>query len=325
MNTKLTRFVCNYVKSMRLYYAFITGISGWIGVAFYRFLFPGQVSSRRAVLVVALLFFSWGVNQIINDYLGLPEDRVNAPHRPMVTGELAAAPAVAVSAAAILIMLALAWLLNPVSMMPVAAGVILNVVYEYAKGHGLIGNLIFGLMIAMCPLFGFLASGPTPVPLFTPNRLAVLLLVAAANGVMTYYTYLKDFEGDKAAGKKTFVVRYGLTTARYAGVIGSFVCLILFAFLVATKALPIEDIIFKKDFMFVGLVTLFLQSWTGYLYWREPSGPNTYFNLVTNIRACTAGNCAMLAIFNGRAALYLLISSYILIGFFFSLYRDERF
>ena len=35
-----------------------------------------------------MLFLSWGINQIINDYLGLKEDRVNAPNRPMVTGEL---------------------------------------------------------------------------------------------------------------------------------------------------------------------------------------------------------------------------------------------
>ena len=77
-----------YVKSMRLYYAFITGIAGWIGVSFYNFCMPEQFDYARSGIILAMLFLSWGVNQIINDYLGLPEDRINAPNRPMVTGEL---------------------------------------------------------------------------------------------------------------------------------------------------------------------------------------------------------------------------------------------
>lgn len=313
-----------YVKSMRLYYAFITGIAGWIGLAFYHFLFPDRADVVRTALILALLFLSWGVNQIINDYLGLAEDTINAPRRPMVTGELPVRPALAVSAVAIAVMLLLAWMLNPLAVIPVAAGVLLNVLYEYAKAWSLWGNLVFGLMIAMCPLFGFLAAGPAPDPLVTPNRVAVLLLIAVSNAVMTYYTYFKDYTGDKAAGKKTFIVRHGLRAARYAGVAASLLCTLLCALFIATGALPLEDILFQQEFVFVGITTLFLQCWTGWLYFTRPEGPSTYFNLVTNIRACTAGNCAMLAIFNGKAALYLLVVSYILIGFLFSLYQDER-
>jgi len=154
----------NYVKSMRLYYAFITGISGWVGVAFYQFLFPGSVSPLRSGLILGLLFLSWGVNQIVNDVLGLKEDRLNAPNRPLVTGALPLKPALGISAAAIALTLGLAWVLNPLSVAPALAGILLNVVYEYAKRHSLWGNAVFGVMIAMCPLFGFLASGPTPAP-----------------------------------------------------------------------------------------------------------------------------------------------------------------
>ena len=35
------RFTTAYIKSMRLYYAFVTGIAGWIGVSFYSYLVPG--------------------------------------------------------------------------------------------------------------------------------------------------------------------------------------------------------------------------------------------------------------------------------------------
>lgn len=314
----------NYLRSMRLYYAFITGISGWIGVAFYQFLFPDRVSPARAALILVLLFLSWGANQIVNDFLGLKEDRLNAPHRPMVTGELPVRPALFITALCLTFTLAVAWLLNPFAVIPALLGILLNVLYEYAKRFSLLGNLTFGLMIAMCPVFGFLASGPVPIPLITPNRIAVLLLVALNNAVMTYYTYFKDYEGDKQAGVRTFVVRHGLAAARYAGLAAAALFALFCSFFIAADVLPLRHILYLEEFFFTCGVTVFLQCWTGWLFFTHPNGPRTYFNLVVNIQACTAGNCALLAIFNGKLALYLLITSYLLIEFFFTLHRDER-
>lgn len=314
----------NYVKSMRLYYVFITGISGWIGVAFYQFLFPGRVSALRAGVIMALLFLSWGVNQIVNDFLGLKEDRINAPNRPMVTGALPAVPALIITGVCLVATFGAAWFLNPPAVLPALAGVLLNVLYEYAKRHSLWGNLVFGVMIAMCPIFGFLAAGPAPQPLFTVNRLSVLALVVLLNAVMTFYTYFKDHDGDKETGVLTFVARHGLDRARRAGMLFAFFFAAACALLIGGGALPLWDILYQEEFLFVLAVTVFLQIWTGWLFFKDPTGPRTYFNLVVNIQACTAGNCAMLAIFNARLALYLLISSYILIEFFFTMYKDER-
>lgn len=92
-------FARAYIKSMRLYYAFVTGIAGWVGVSFYHWLMPGQAGFVRSSLILAMLFLSWGINQIFNDYLGLREDRINAPNRPMVTGELNAKAALWLSTA----------------------------------------------------------------------------------------------------------------------------------------------------------------------------------------------------------------------------------
>ena len=69
---KLKRFVFAYIKSMRLYYAFVTGIAGWLGVSFYNFCMPDNFNYTRSGIILVMLFLSWGVNQIINDYLGLP-------------------------------------------------------------------------------------------------------------------------------------------------------------------------------------------------------------------------------------------------------------
>jgi geranylgeranylglycerol-phosphate geranylgeranyltransferase len=318
------RFLLAYVKSMRLYYAFITGIAGWIGVSFYRFCMPDEQPAARSALILVMLFLSWGINQIVNDYLGLPEDRINAPNRPMVTGELNPRKAMFVSSCLLAAVTVVSWFLNPWSVLPLALGVALNVVYESAKAWSLVANAIFGLSIAMCTAYGFLASGPLPTPVFTSNRISVFILVAVLNGLMTYYTYFKDYKGDKAAGKHTFVVRHGLRVARYAGVVGAFLPTATFLLFQGLGWLPLGDVLFMRDFVFCGVMTIFLQLWTAMLFFIHPVGERTYFSLVTNIRACVAGQVTLIAIFNGTLALYLFSASYVLIGFLFDQYRDAR-
>ncbi len=309
---------------MRLYYAFTTGISGWLGVAFYQFLYPDRIDVYRLTIILIILFLSWGINQIINDYLGLKEDRINAPKRPMVSGALKIKPAMILTGILLSISIVVSFYLNPYAVIPVIAGILLNVFYEYSKAYSLLANLVFGLMIAMCPLFGFLASGPIPEPLITSNRISVFVLVVILNGLMTYYTYFKDYKGDKEAGKRTFVVKYGIRAARYAGVAGAFLTVFALLTIIFMNWLPIKDILYKQEFIFCAVVTFFLQCWTAYLYFTYPKGERTYFSLVTNIRACSAGHCALIAIFNGQLALYLLVASYILIGFLFNFYKDAR-
>ncbi|MBP7275385.1 MAG: UbiA prenyltransferase family protein [Kiritimatiellae bacterium] len=318
------QFAFFYIKSMRLYFAFITGIAGWIGVSFYRFCMPAHTDPWRNALILLLLFLSYGINQVVNDYFGLVEDRINAPNRPMVTGELQPRAALLVSCALMAAVLVVSWVLGPWSLVPVIAGVLLNILYEFAKSWSLIGNIVFGLSIAMCTAYGFLAAGPLPSPVFTPNRICVFILVALLNALMTYYTYFKDYRGDAAAGKRTFVVKYGLRVARYAGVVGAFLPTLVFFFFQAMGWLPQQDILFQRDFVFCGVMTLFLQLWTAILYFVNPVGERTYFNLVTNIRACVAGQVTLIAIFNGTLALYLLCASYVLIGFLFDLHQDAR-
>lgn len=318
------QFVFAYIKSMRLYFAFITGIAGWIGVSFYRFCMPEHSDPWRNALILLLLFLSYGINQVVNDYFGLAEDRINAPNRPMVTGELPPRAALMVSGALMAAVLVVSWVLGPWSLVPVTAGILLNILYEFAKSWSLVGNIVFGLSIAMCTAYGFLAAGPLPSPVLTSNRICVFVLVALLNALMTYFTYFKDYHGDAVAGKRTFVVKYGLRTARYAGMAGAFLPTLVFFFFQAMGWLPQSSILFQRDFVFCGVMTLFLQLWTAVLYFVNPVGERTYFNLVTNIRACVAGQVTLIAIFNGTLALYLLCASYVLIGFLFDLHRDAR-
>jgi geranylgeranylglycerol-phosphate geranylgeranyltransferase len=319
-----------YVRSMRLYYSFVTGIAGWLGVAYYEYL-AGDAASRtievapppeKKLLILAILFLSWGVNQIVNDYLGLKEDRMNAPQRPMVTGELNPRLALLVSTALLVISGVITWFyLQPAAVLFLAGGVLLNILYEYAKARGILGNLVFGLMITMAPLYGGYASGPTAATVFQPNRISVLLLVLVMNALMTYYTYFKDYRGDLLAGKRTLVVAFGLEKSRWMAVASAFIPTIVFGVLRLTG---LHQGPLNRTFIILGVLTVFLQIWTGVLYWKNPSGVKTYASLQTNFRACTCGQAALIAMFNPDLGIWLFIFSYILVGFLFELHHNPK-
>jgi len=313
---------------MRLYYSFVTGIAGWLGFAFYQHIATDyrtveiMPSVPRQVLILVILFLSWGINQIINDFLGLKEDRINAPQRPMVTGELNHMKALLVSVFLMLIALVVTWFyLEKVALIPLILGVILNIVYEYAKSRGILGNIIFGLMITMCCAFGFLAAGPTQAPYFTKSRLSVIALVWLMNGLMTFYTYFKDYKGDRRAGKKTIIVRYGLRVSRYISIFSSFLPAILFLILYSAGQI---DAPITTTFIFLGILTLFLEIQTGWLYFKNPIGEMTYYSLEANFRACTCGQATFVALFNNQLGLILFIISYVFVGFLFHLHRNSK-
>ncbi|MHC4607663.1 MAG: UbiA family prenyltransferase [Planctomycetota bacterium] len=314
-------FAWAYLRSMRLYYGFVTLIAGWIGLSFAHFLYPDLASPATTGAVLAILFLGWGVNQIINDYLGRAEDRVNAPHRPMVTGELNPHAALAVSGVLIAASAAATWLLSPWALVPFLLGISLNVLYEHAKGVPLLGNVVFGLMIATCTAYGYLAAGAAFDLAFTSSRLGVLFLVALMNGLMTYYTYFKDHDGDRSAGKITAVVLQGIERSRVTAIAACFLpSLALWALL----ALGTIDAPLNAIFLFLAAVTLFLQAWTGVLYFRHPTGPRAYFSLATNFRACTCGQVTLIALFNPVLALVLYVATYVFVGFLFNLHGDPK-
>jgi geranylgeranylglycerol-phosphate geranylgeranyltransferase len=315
---------------MRLYYSFVTGIAGWVGVAYYDFIarsdtertVEAAASPEKKMVILLLLFLSWGINQIVNDYLGLKEDRINAPHRPMVTGELDSSKALFVSGALIAVSALITWFyLEPAALVFLAAGMLLNVIYEYAKGHGIAGNIVFGLMITMAPLYGAYASGPTASTVFLPHRMSVLVLVWALNALMTFYTYFKDYHGDKIAGKQTVVVRYGLRKSQTLAIVSAFIPSIIFLALNRTGLLPGP---FNRTFCILGVLTLFLQVWTGFLYYFNPAGIKAYASLQTNFRACACGQATLIAFFNPELSIWLFIFSYIFVGFLFELHMNPK-
>ena len=196
----------NYLRSTRPYYGFVTGSATLLGVLMVREN-NAHVPWWRVALALAFGFGSWGVNQIFNDATNLKEDRVNAPWRPMASGALEVRKAVLVSAALMALFGVVSVCLTPWTLVPVVVGVLLNLLYSYAKGVPLLGPLVYGLSIAMCSFYGMLCVNAEQVV----GRGRGLLLwtwlaLAIPHVLMCNNSYFKDVEGDRAARKFTLQV-----------------------------------------------------------------------------------------------------------------------
>ena len=97
----------------------------------------------------------------------------------MVTGELDPARALSLSFALMAVGAAATAAIAPRALVPLAVGTLLNVVYEYAKGVPVLGNVVFGVMISMCTAYGYLASTPSLEVVFTPARWSISVVTKA--------------------------------------------------------------------------------------------------------------------------------------------------
>jgi geranylgeranylglycerol-phosphate geranylgeranyltransferase len=324
----ISGFIKAYIKSMRLYYSFITGIAGLVGISYYQYLaYTGYgfvpTPLPKLMMILLILFLSWGINQIYNDFLGIEEDRINAPDRPMVTGRLNPYYAVALSTVLMVIAFLITWFyLEEYAIIPLIVGVLLNILYEYAKGHGIYGNLIFGLMISTCSVYGFLASGRSDSSILSAGNLLMILYISLINGLMTLYTYFKDYEGDKAAGKQTLIVKLGLDKSQKLALLASFLPIAVFA--IIYFGFEAWDYNLNATFIELALLSTGLQFWTGLLYFRNPKGAMTYFSLAMNFRACACTESAIIAIFNPALGVILFLMSYFFIGFLFNFHANVK-
>jgi geranylgeranylglycerol-phosphate geranylgeranyltransferase len=157
---------------------------------------------------------------------------------------------------------------------------------------------------------------------FTGPRVSAFILIAYMNGLMTYFTYFQGLRGRQGGRQAhTYIVRAGVETARKLGIYGSLMPTAIFFAARWSGNWPFEV---TNEFIFCGVMTIFLQVWTAVRYFSNPIGPRSFFSLATNFRACACGQVAIIAIFNGPLAMYLFNATYIFVGFLFGLYDDDK-
>lgn len=169
-----------------------------------------------SVLVGAII--CWGgypMGQVFNDFSDREADKINAPHRPFVTGEIN--PVVALSVVVVLTATMLTWaaFVAPGIVFWTAMAIVGNAVYSVAKGVPMAGNVANGVDLAVFVLIGAAAAAPERSPFDVPTEVVVVaLLVAVILSAFCLLSYFKDVVGDKAAGYITLPVALGARRAR---------------------------------------------------------------------------------------------------------------
>ncbi len=315
---EINKFIRAYIKSMRPYLFFATGIAGWLGI-----IFSGvEVNILRKFLVLVLLFLSWGINQIVNDYLGIKEDRINAPRRPMVSGELNVKYALITTFILFLIGAVISYLLNPYALIVYLIGYAFNIIYEYLKAVPLLGNIWFGILLSVCPIYGALAVSEQNLFMVLKNKdlIFVSLFIALMFSTMTFFTYYKDYQGDKLVGKKTLVVLLSPKKAKHLNFLMAFTpYIVLFIILYSRLWQPNLNMWFL---ILVG-VSLLLIFHTALLLFRYPEGEKTTVSLKWNFSGTVLFETSFIALLNPLLALVLFVVGFLFVYYLFVFLQIE--
>lgn len=199
-----------YLRSMRLYYCFVTGTATLAGCIAARGVksvhLPFWDWRDAAVLIIG--FLAWGVNQIVSDWFDRKEDALNAPHRPMVSGRLAPRPALILSGSLMALFAVTAYFVSPLSLLILIVGGLLNMLYSVLKWVPVLNTLIYGLAITCCTFFGLSAHFDFMADCQYMFLLFLCSWVLPPHILMCHNSYFKDIEGDRAAGLRTLPVLF---------------------------------------------------------------------------------------------------------------------
>ena len=204
----MLRFLYTYLRSMRLYYGFVTATTVLAGLYYWHwFGFRADAMGRpagwtlRDAALLAMGFFAWGFNQIFSDWCDRKEDAVNAPHRPMVTGALKPLPAFAVSAAGLAAIAVAGYLMSPWTLAFLALGGALNIAYSLLKRVPVLNCFVYACAISCCALFAIAGMGNRCPSLDAFGFVAAWIV--PVHFLMCHNSYYKDVKGDRAAGVRT--------------------------------------------------------------------------------------------------------------------------
>lgn len=311
----LRRVIFAYTKSMRPYLFFISGMAGWLGVVF-----SGTTSSiTKIITVISVVFIGWGVNQVINDLLGLKADKINAPHRPLISGELSIKEAIAISLFFFILGGIITYFLNPQAIILFLLVFMLNIIYEYSKKVPFLGNIVFGFLLAPCVYYGAMCINNKGLwDVLLDKRLGLIAIaVILVNITVAFFTYYKDYIGDKAGGRRTIIVQLSPYRARYLNYLMSAVPFTVLIFL------PIWRISINVYFIVLIALTFLMLQYTAFLFFRNPQGVSTYYSLKWNFRGAVLFKTSFIALVNPLLAGILYLINFILVGFLFELHKDH--
>jgi 4-hydroxybenzoate polyprenyltransferase/geranylgeranylglycerol-phosphate geranylgeranyltransferase len=205
---RLEKTLATHVRTWRPYTFWYPGLVGLAGET----LAAAQNTPTRVLAAWLVPTLIWIAAHYVGDYLDRDLDAISKPHRPIPSGELRPATALACGAvlagAACVIAVSVNWL----TVFLLAGGIAAAISYNgFFKARGLWGNGVRGAVTGAGFVCGTMMAEPVPTVTLLPFVLVFCAHDAASNLVGT----LRDISGDREGGYVTFAVRHGLRTAAW--------------------------------------------------------------------------------------------------------------
>ena len=201
-----------WIRVLRPHYIPLTLGPGMVGMV----IAADDPTTASIAIGLAVLVLAYGLGQVLNDYFDRHADRINAPDRPLVSGEVDANRALLVSSAVTGALWVAALIVAPPMLVWMGVAVVGHLLYTVTKRVPLLGNIVNGADVAVITMVGAAAAAPERSAFDLPTAVwvdfALFTLVLTGFGMVTYF---KDFIGDTAVGYRTFVVAMGPQRARW--------------------------------------------------------------------------------------------------------------
>jgi 4-hydroxybenzoate polyprenyltransferase len=156
-------------------------------------------------MAVSILLYSAGL--VLNDVMDLAEDRRERPYRPLPSGAISRRAAIAAFFLLAMAALAIAYLLNPHTLMPLTfAAALLGVILIYdciAKGIPIVGPLNMGLCRGLSLLLGASVIGWE-----NWDQVAVLPVIISAFDITLYIAAVTAIAAGETSEREIGLIRY---------------------------------------------------------------------------------------------------------------------
>jgi 4-hydroxybenzoate polyprenyltransferase len=194
-----------YAITLRPYLFFVSGAAGLVGLAMTDL---PPLAFGAAFLA---FFLSYGLGQALTDVFQRDTDALSSPYRPLVRGEIAPGPVLAVSLAGLAACALVFWALDRRTLALAGAAVLGLATYTPLKRRFWGGPLWNAWIVALLPVIGVLCGGASARP-------GTALALAVTSVLFTYAVfvllgYFKDVEADRATGYDTLPVHFGRPVA----------------------------------------------------------------------------------------------------------------
>jgi len=230
-------------------------IGEFISIGFSIPLYETLLASISVFLIVASAM-------VLNDYVDLPADRINAPERPLPSGRMTQREAIILFSLLSFFGVLTSYFINLKTFLMASFYWFLAVAYDTKlKSKGLLGNFVVSLSVAAPFVYGGLVVSSEITPLlFIFSTLAFL-----ANTGREITKGIVDIEGDKMKGYRTLAVVKGPKFSAIAASIFYLSAVILspLPYLLGLTSLYYLLLVSFADFIFVYLSILLLKDFSG--------------------------------------------------------------